>query len=192
MGRRLGRKRSKVTLAEAPPLVVLVEVDNPYRLEPGEKTPALRSLRDDPIERLFMRRQIDEAQRDAGNAYRRDLELAEFGGARAIDPTKEAVDGGGLLPEPFSEARSAATMRLVKAGQKMGLLQESIVRAVIEGNLFPGQVAIARGFTAKRVQDHYAWMFRQALDVLAVFYRLASRGSKHDPDMLDVATESVA
>ena len=173
--------------------VVVVEVDNPYGLDRGAKSPAFRPLRDDPIERLFMRRQIDEAQRDAGVAYRRDLELAEFGGARAIDPTKEAVDGGGIIPEPFSERRSEATQRLVKAGQRMGLLQESIVRAVIAGNLFPGQVAIRRGFTSRREQESYAWLFRQALDALAVFYKLASRGSKHDPERLDLgATESVA
>lgn len=207
MGRRLGKKRGRVTLAEMPMIsdppmmvpdlqrkaqVVIVEVDNPYGLSRGDKSSAFRSLRDDPIERMFHRRQIDEAQREAGIAYRRDLELAEFGGARAIDPTKEAVDGGGLIPEPFSEARSKATLRLVRAGKRMGLLQESIVRAVIAGNLFPGQVAVARGFTARRAQENYAWLFRQALDVLAVFYRVASVGSKHDPHKLDVVTESVA
>lgn len=205
MGRRLGKRRRKVTLAEAPLVtdrrasdllrnaqVVAVEVDDPYALEPGEKVLALRSLRDDPIERLFVRRQIDQAQRDAGAAYRRDLELAEFGGAKAIDPTKEAVDGGGLIPEPFSESRSEATQRLVKAGQRMGLLQESIVRAVISGNLFPGQVAVRRGFSSRREQESYAWLFRKALDVLAEFYRMASKGSKHDPEKLELATDSVA
>lgn len=205
MGRRLGRKRRKVTLAEAPLVtdrpgpvdrrardllrnaqVIAVEVDDPYALEKGDKVTVLRSLRDDPIERLFARRQIDEAQKDAGARYRRDLELAEFGGAKAIDPTKEAVDGGGLVPEPFSDRRSEATERLILAGRAMGLLQESIVRAVISGNLFPGQVAVARGFSARRIQENYAWLFRQALDVLAVFYGVASEGSKHDPEKLEL------
>jgi hypothetical protein len=172
--------------------VVLVEVDNPYGLTKGDKSPAFRSLRDDPIERLFARRQIDEAQRNAGAAYRRDLELAEFGGARAIDPTKEAVDGGAMVVDLLTDSQKRATARLIEAGRAMGLLQESIVRAVISGNLFPGQVAVARGFTARRVQENYAWLFRQALDALAVFYRLASKGSKHDPERLDVATKTVA
>lgn len=197
MGRRLGKKRRRVSVAEMPmasdaPLLVVVQVDDPYALERGDKREAVRSLRDDPIERLYHRRQIDEAQREAGIAYRRDLELAEFGGARAIDPTREAVDGGGMIQDGLTDRQRKATTRLIGAGRAMGLLQESIVRAVVQGNLFPGQVAVARGFTARRVQENYAWLFRQALDALAVFYRVASKGSKHDPETLDLATESVA
>src|SRR5437868_8808650 len=124
MGRRLGKKRRKVSVAEMPmatdrpgPVdrrandllrnaqVIAVEVDDPYALEPGDKVLAFRSLRDDPIERLHCRGMIDDAQRDAGRAYRDDLQLAEIGGARAIDPSKEAVDGG-APPEMYSEARS--------------------------------------------------------------------------------------
>lgn len=211
MGRRLGRKRGRVSLAEAPlttdragPVdrratnltrlaeVVAVEVDDPYALNPGDKVLAFRSLRDDPLGRLHCRKMIDDAQYAAGKDYRRDLELAEFGGARAIDPTREAVDGGGTMPEGLTDRQREAVTRLIGAGRAMGLLQESIVRAVIAGNLFPAQVAVARGFSARRVQDHYAWLFRQALDALAVFYRLASAGSRHDPEALDVATDSVA
>lgn len=195
MSRKLGKRRRKVTLAEAPLMsdrrgpvdrragdllrnaqVVAVEIDDPYALEPGEKVIAFRSLRDDPIERLHCRGMIDDAQRDAGKAYRDDLQLAEIGGARAIDPGKEAVDGG-VPPEMYSEARSKATGRLLKAGVVLGLFAESIVRAVIEGNLFPGQVAEKRGFTAQRERDHYAWIFRKALEQLAVFYGQSNKVS---------------
>jgi hypothetical protein len=153
--------------------VVAVEVDDPYALEPGDKVLAFRSLRDDPIERLFVRGMIDAAQRDAGAAYRRDLELAEFGGARAIDPTKEAVDGGRFV-EPFTDLQRKATARLIEAGRVLGLFAESILRAVVSGNLFPGQVAVARGFTTKRDQSHYRWIFRKALEQLSEVYGTAS------------------
>ncbi len=198
MGRRLGKRRGRVTLAEAPLItdrpgpvdrragellrnaqVVAVEVDDPYALEPGDKVIAFRSLRDDPIERLFVRGQIDLAQRDAGAAYRRDLELAEFGGARAIDPTKEAVDGGRFV-EPFTDLQRKATARLIKAGVVLGLFAESIVRTVVSSNLFPGQVAVARGFTTKRDQAHYRWIFRKALEQLADVYGTAS-GQRFGP-----------
>lgn len=189
MVRRSGRKRRRaVSLAESEVAVhdrkatdllrnaqvVAVEVDNPYALEPGEKIVAFRSLRDDPLERLHSRGQIDDAQRDAGKAYRKDLELAEIGGARAIDPTKEAVDGG-RLPEMYSAARSKATGRLKAAGAVMGLFAESIVRAVLEDNLFPGQVAAQRGFTSDLERRHYAWIVRKALEQLAVFYGTSNK-----------------
>lgn len=189
MSRRLGAKRRKVTLAEAPlttdrsgPVdrrardllrnahVVAVEVDDPYALESGEKIVAFRSLRDDPLARLHCRKMISDVQHEAGKDYRRDMELVEIGGARAIDPTKEAVDGGRFIAEPISAAYGKAHKRLGEAGVAMGLLQESIVRAVLAGNLFPGQVAVVRGFRSEKDQGHYAWLFRKALDVLAVFY----------------------
>lgn len=192
MGRRLGKKRRRVSVAEMPMVtdrgpadrratdlllkaqVVAVEVDDPYALEPGDKIVAFRSLRDDPLARLHCRQMIDDAQYAAGKDYRRDLELIEIGGARAIDPTKEAVDGGRHV-ERDSDAYGRAHARLAEAGRLMGQLQESIVRAVVSGNLFPAQVAVHRGFTSQRDQDHYAWIFRRSLDVLAVFYGYAAR-----------------
>lgn len=153
--------------------VVAVEIDDPYG-ERGDKIVAFRSLRDDPLARLHCRKMIDEAQYSAGKDYRRDLELAEIGNVRAIDPAKEFVDGG-KLAEPLSETQRKASARLIEAGRMMGLFQESIVRAVFRDNLFPGQVAVYRGFRSQRDQDHYARLFREALEVLASFYGYAGR-----------------
>ena len=74
--------------------VAIVEVDDPYAIEPGGKITVLRSLRDDPLARMSAAKQIDSAQFEAGRAWQADYEEAEVGGASAIDPTKEAVDGG--------------------------------------------------------------------------------------------------
>src|SRR5882724_7680554 len=73
--------------------VAAVEVDNPFGLKPGEKIVALRSIRNDPLGRLHSHRQIDEAQYQAGRAFQNDWEKAERG-PRAVDPTREYVDGG--------------------------------------------------------------------------------------------------
>ena len=70
-----------------------VEVDDPLALEPGEKIVALRSIRNDPLGRLHSHRQIDEAQYQGGRAFQNDWEKAERG-PRAVDPTREYVDGG--------------------------------------------------------------------------------------------------
>src|SRR6202051_3627747 len=73
--------------------VAAVEVDDPLALEPGEKIVTLRSIRNDPLGRLHSHRQIDEAQYQGGRAFQDDWEQAERG-PRAVDPTREYVDGG--------------------------------------------------------------------------------------------------
>ena len=85
--------------------VATVEVDNPLALEPGEKIVALRSIRNDPLGRLHSHRQIDEAQYQGGRAFQADWEKAERG-PRAVDPTREYVDGGrGVSRSPKASAR---------------------------------------------------------------------------------------
>src|SRR5438477_10690786 len=73
--------------------VAAVEVDDPLALEPGEKIVALRSIRNDPLGRLHSHRQIDEAQYQGGRAFQNDWERAGRG-PRAVEPTREYVDGG--------------------------------------------------------------------------------------------------
>lgn len=191
MGRKLGRKRRRVTLAEAPlttdragPVdrraavahrqasLVPVEVPDPY--EPGATIIAFKDEKADPLERLRQQKDIDQAQYQAGKAYERDLELAEVGNVRAIDPTKEAVDGG-RLPEPVTDSQRKALVRLREAGLVMGLFAESVVRGVLQRNLSPAQLAIARGFSTRREQLHYGWVFRRALEELTGVYGTATQ-----------------
>ena len=73
--------------------VAAVEVDDPLGLEPGDKIVTLRSIRNDPLARLHSHHQIDEAQYRGGRAFQNDWERAEHG-PRAVDPTREYVDGG--------------------------------------------------------------------------------------------------
>jgi hypothetical protein len=84
--------------------VATVEIDNPLGLEPGEKIVALRSIRNDPLGRLHSHHQIDEAQYRGGRAFQDDWEKAERG-PRAVDPTREYVDGG---QAPRADHRAAA------------------------------------------------------------------------------------
>jgi hypothetical protein len=85
--------------------VAPVEIDDPLALEPGEKIIALRSTRGDPLAKLHTHRQIDEAQYRGGRAFQNDWERAERG-PRAIDPTRERVDGG-QARELITEAQRA-------------------------------------------------------------------------------------
>src|SRR5579864_6676461 len=98
--------------------VTAVEIDDPMALEPGEKIVALRSIRNDPLERLHSHHQIDEAQYRGGRAFQDDWEKAERG-PRAVDPTREYVDGG-QAREPITERQRRAVLRLNRVEHDLG------------------------------------------------------------------------
>lgn len=164
-------------------------VDDPYPLRPGDALLMFKNVRNDPLERLKQRGDINDAQFRAGKAYERDLELAEIGSVKAIDPTKEAVDGG-CLAEPLSDLQRRALERLRQAGQDLGLFAESVVRGCLASNATPAQLAVQLGFTTKREQLHYGWAFRLALEYLARLYGTATVSTNRYK--IRSATESVA
>lgn len=181
MGAKLRRKGKPWNPAKQPPptihdrratdllrnaLVAPIEIDDPY--EAGAKIMSIRSLRDDPLARMHSRGQIDEAQYQAGKQYRSDWEKAERG-PRAIDPGKEYVDGG-LPPEAISEPQKRAVAALARLSRVLGLQTEYVLRRVLCGNLFPGQVALELGGNGPREAEHTAWLFRKGLEVLAREY----------------------
>lgn len=146
-----------------------IEVDDPYG-EKGDTVTVLRQLRCDPLARLHSHHQIDDAQFHAGRAYQRDWEIAEQG-AKAIDPTKEAVDGGRLteiLPDRQIEARN----RLIQVRAVLGRRMTAVVDAVlIDGSTIEG----FSHSSAETWLKYYGRMFRQGLDDLAVEYKFADR-----------------
>lgn len=155
-----------------------IEVDDPYALEKGDRIVAFRSLRDDSLARMHASKQVDDAQYEAGRAWQRDYEIMEIGGASAIDPTKEAVDGG-KQPEMFTDRQRIASKNLARAATHLGALQEGIVRDVLTRRMFPSDVARARGFVSERHVAHFAWLFRCSLDTLAEVYGFAMCSKKH-------------
>jgi hypothetical protein len=145
----------------------VIDVDDPY--EAGTKITATRQLRGDPLARLHTHHQIDEAQYHAGRAYQRDWEVAERG-AQAIDPTKEAVDGG-RLPEPITDRQAKARKRLKEVRSYLGIRLHNVAHAVlIEGS---SREQLAGAPSSQAVLKLHGTLFRTALDELAVFYDLA-------------------
>jgi hypothetical protein len=96
--------------------VAAIEVDDPMEL--GGKLMVLRSTRDDPLADLHARRMIDEAQYQGGRSFQEDFETAERG-PKAIDFTREAVDGG-QMPEPITEAQRKAARQLAVVYRALG------------------------------------------------------------------------
>jgi len=151
--------------------VASVEIDDPLALEPGEKIVALRSIRNDPLARLHSHRHIDDAQYRAGRAFQDDWEKAERG-PRAVDPTREYVDGG-RAREPITERQRRAVLRLNTIERELGADGIVLVHEVLVLGLTMEQVGLRRGLRGQRWKDYFARRFQECLDRLALIYGFA-------------------
>lgn len=152
--------------------VAEIEVIDPY--DPEAKITVLRQLRNDPLARLHSHHQIDQAQYMAGRAYQRDWETAERG-ARAIDPTKEAVDGG-RLPEPLSDSQGRARIRLVEIERTLGRAMHRVAHTVlVEGRSLEVVADHLFKHHGQNATRHCGRLFRDALEILAVEYKMAGK-----------------
>src|ERR1700749_1048220 len=152
--------------------VAAVEVDDPLALEPGEKIVALRSIRNDPLGRLHSHHQIDEAQYRGGRAFQDDWEKADRG-PRAVDPTREYVDGG-QAREPITERQRGAVLRLNRIERELGADGIMLVHEVLVLGLTMEQVGQRRGLRGQRWMDYFAKRMRECLDRLALTYGFAA------------------
>ena len=156
--------------------VAAVEVDDPLALEPGEKIVTLRSIRHDPLARLHSHRQIDEAQYQGGRAFQNDWEKAERG-PRAVDPTREYVDGG-QAREPITERQRRAVLRLNRIERELGADGIMLVHEVLVQGLTMEQIGQRRGLRGQRWMDYFAKRFRECLDRLALIYGFSTSNEK--------------
>jgi hypothetical protein len=152
--------------------VAAVEVDDPLALEPGEKIVTLRSIRNDPLGRMHSYRHLDEAQYQGGRAFQDDWEKAERG-PRAVDPTREYVDGG-RAREPITERQREAVLRLNRVERELGADGSALVHEVLILGLTMEQIAQRRELRGQRWIDYFARRFRECLDRLALIYGFAT------------------
>lgn len=145
-------------------------VDDP--LEHGAKLKVMRSLRDDPLAGMHSRKQIDDAQLAAGRLYQRYQEDSEIGGARAIDPTKEAVDGG-RFKEPDITHMSIALAKLRDARRELGEFGASLMHDVLTRRMSISDVAKARCMGREREINFLSMRFRECLESLAKLWGFA-------------------
>lgn len=150
-------------------IVTSVVVDDPY--EQGGRVEASVSLRDDVLRHLLVRGEIDQARFEAGRKYERYAEQSQIGSVKAMDPTKEPVDGGGGFSEPVTDRQIAAVRELAEAGRVLGRRNEALVRQILVDRLRFKEIApsIDRSDVA-----HIRRVFFDCLDELAVFWNFAS------------------
>jgi hypothetical protein len=172
-------KRGNVTLVSVPDVthdrrttdllrnaqVAPVVVDDPY--ERGAKITVVRSLRHDPLAALHAARQLDDAQYMAGRHWQRNRELAEIGGVRAVDPTREAVDGGRLPEARISDAQIKAFKEMAGAMKALGMEGGALVRAFLDQGLTLKDIADKWGAQTARERGYIGYRLRECLDTLA-------------------------
>src|ERR1700709_513994 len=141
--------------------VAAIGVDDPLGLEPGDKIVTLRSIRNDPLAKLHSHRQIDEAQYQGGRAFQDDWEQAERG-PRAVDPTREYVDGG-QPREPITERQRKAVLRLNRAEHELGADGSALVHEVLVLGMTMEQIGERRGVHGQRWVDYFARRFKGGL-----------------------------
>ena len=176
---RQGRKRHRpVTLAQPydrrssdlliNAIVAETVVDDP--LELGGSLTVMRSLRDDPLAHLHDRKFIDDAQFMAGRSWQAHYERSGIGGVRAIDFTKEAVDGRRFM-DALCDMQQAAVNRLARMDKELGQEGCALIRDVLGKGWGLSQCASARGLnhkTGSRDMDYLGRRLRECLDTLAV------------------------
>ena len=160
--------------------VVTIEIDDPLALEPGDWIVTLRSIRNDPLARLHSHRQIDEAQYQGGRAFQDDWEKAERG-PRALDPSREYVDGG-QFREPVTERQRKAVLRLNRAERELGADGSALVHDILILGMTMEQVGLRRGLRSQRWIDYFARRFRECLDRLALMYGFAMEAGTVPPE----------
>ncbi len=150
--------------------VAMTTVDDPT--EKGKTQPAVRSLRDDPLAGMYSRSQIDSAQFQAGRYWQKAYEGAEIGSVRAIDTTKEAVDGGRFFG-PDTDKQSKSLADLNASFRELGKEGSAIVRDILGARMSIKMAAASRGLTSKSEQEYIGRRFRECLETLAILWGYA-------------------
>lgn len=152
--------------------VAPVEVDDPY--EEGARIVVLRSTRGDPLADMKSKGQIDDCDYVAGRHWQAAWENAEIGGIRAIDPSREMVDGG-RLPELLTDTQRDAVQDLKAAREALGREGHSLIRDVLGNGLSIAEAADSRGLWSETDRKYIGKRFRECLSTLALRFGYANR-----------------
>ncbi len=155
--------------------------DDPYPT--GTKIPVVRSIRDDTLAGMHARRQIDDAQLAAGRLWQKFYERGEVGSITAIDPTREAVDGG-RIPEPITDRQISALRKLDESHQWLGREGYSIVYSILGERTRLKDAALMYGYLSQREIEFFGQRFRNCLEELAVLWGFAQRTVSNSPPKL--------
>ena len=148
--------------------VDIVTVDNPLALVRDEnlKREAIRTLRDDTLAALHARQAIDDAMFYAGRLLQKCYDNSQIGSVCAIDPSKEAVDGG-RFPEPLSERQIKASSELASIRKQFKWEEWHMLDGIVCQGKTIQNYGMSLGMTTGREFDWVSRQFKQYLNKLA-------------------------
>ncbi|MGE0847679.1 MAG: DUF6456 domain-containing protein [Flavobacteriaceae bacterium] len=153
-----------------PRVVAMREIENPYGIDRAKQAAAV-NVREHPLEWLYQRRRIGEAQKKAGDRLRNLFETAGMAGACSLDFTVEPVDGGGRA-DAFSERRMQAGRELKDVARVTGKLGYRVLSLVCgEGRSLE---EVAKGWPAGDSEQNrrkaLGFLLREQLSELAAHW----------------------
>lgn len=151
--------------------VAIAVVKDPYSAN-GDHIAVTRSIRDDPLADMLSRRVIDQALFEAGRTWQRYHELTEIGPISAIDPSKEAVDGGGFM-DPITDKQIDAFRKIAEADKMLGQWGSILVRNLLGDGKTVGQICQVHGCVTARQQNFMSQRIRECLNDLARHFGFA-------------------
>lgn len=150
--------------------IVEIEVDNPHyepahhgRADNPRKIKAPYNPRESYSGWLLHRGLITPAEARAATDVRQAFEALGGGGARAMDYTKEPVDGGGAS-DPITERQRRAGALLSECHGTLGPAGHDLVMKLAGECLWPRDLAPRDA----RKQDYLSMRFRECLEHLSI------------------------
>lgn len=135
------------------------------------KVRAAVNIRESAVGTLAARKLIDEAQAEAAIHFRRHWETTGGVGARAIDYSRDKVDGG-RIADPIDVAQMRAAKKLAEAKEELGTRNYELVRSVCgEGR------AMTEIYSTKRDRLTATDNLRASLDDLARIWGISVKAS---------------
>lgn len=179
---RVHDRRTKDALRNAN--LAAVEVDDPYAQEPGGKIMVMRSVRDDPLAAMYAAGTVDLCQFEAGRRWQGANAALEVGIIKAIDPSKEAVDGG-RMADPVCEGvvrRDRARKDIERAETALGEEGLMLVRDILESELTIAMAATRRGLKSETGRKYLGKRFRECLKTLAFVFGFSTTPTYKDKE----------
>lgn len=152
--------------------VAVAIVSDPFSTV-GEKITVMRSVRDDPLADMLSRHVIDEAMFQAGRTWQRYHELTQIGPIAAIDPGKEAVDGG-KMRDPITDKQIDAFREIMKADKILGQQGSQLMRDLLAHGMTVGQMYVKYDCKTGRRMNFLSLRVRECLEDLGKLWNFIS------------------